>query len=397
MNVGVIGYGYWGPKLVRNFSEIEDCRLSYVADRSTEALARVHAHYPTVRTTTYLEDLLASDVDAVVVATPIRTHYTVAEAALLAGKHVMVEKPLTASVSEAEALVQLADRAGLTLMVGHTFQYNAAINALREIVASGELGEVFYVDAARLNLGLFQKDINVLWDLAPHDISILSHVLQHDPIAVSARGSWSITPGVEDVAYVELRFPGDLLAHLHLSWLDPCKVRRVTLVGSKKMVVCDDVQDVEKIRIYDKGVERRHETDQFREFPLTYRYGGIAIPHVPVHEPLRRQCEHFLECARSNTRPLSDGRSGLNVVRVLESAEFSLRNGGVRVSIQPDAGRAMSVTQGTLGEPMGDVARDLITAQYALVGAGAPGAGAPGAGAGAAATQLEIERRRNGH
>jgi hypothetical protein len=195
---------------------------------------------------------------------------------------------------------------------------------------------VYYVDAARLNLGLFQTDINVLWDLAPHDVSILLYVLQQDPIAVSARGSSSITPGVEDVAYVELRFQNGLLAHLHLSWLDPCKVRRVTIVGSKKMVVCDDVHDVEKIRIYDKGVDRRYETDQFEDFHLTYRYGGVSIPPVPFEEPLRVQCQHFLECARTGARPQSDGRVGVRVVRVIEQAEHSLKNGGSRVPVALD-------------------------------------------------------------
>jgi predicted dehydrogenase len=339
MKVGVIGYGYWGPKLVRNLAEMAECEMAWVADRSIAALERVRAQYPGVRTTTEVEDLLASDVDAVVVATPLRTHHAKARAAQLAGKHVKVEKPLTASAVEAADLVSLAERLGKTLMAGHTFVYNGAIRALREIVASGEIGEVYYVDAARLNLGLFQTDINVIWDLAPHDVSILLHVLQREPIAVSARGSASITPGVEDVAYVELRFPGDLLAHLHLSWLDPCKVRRVTIIGSKKMVVCDDVQDVEKIRVYDKGVDRRYETDQFRDFHLTYRYGGITIPHVGFREPLRVQCEHFIECARTGARPHTDGRAGMRVVEVLEHAERSLRNGGARQAI-PAAGSA---------------------------------------------------------
>jgi predicted dehydrogenase len=330
MKVGVVGYGYWGPKLVRNFQEISDSEMSWVVDRDPEMLSRVRTQYPAVRTTPDVGELLASDVEGVVIATPIRTHYALAKQALLAGKHVMVEKPLTASSAEASDLAHLADSLGLTLMVGHTFEYNAGIRALREIVASGEIGDVYYVDAARLNLGLFQKDINVIWDLAPHDISILLYVLQQDPLTVSARGSWSITPGIEDVAYVELRFPNDLMAHLHLSWLDPCKVRRVTVVGSKKMVVCDDVQDAEKIRIYDKGVDRRHETDQFRDFHLSYRYGGITIPHVPSQEPLRVQCEHFLQCIRTGQRPQSDGHAGQKVVRILEQADQSLRNGGMR-------------------------------------------------------------------
>lgn len=336
IKVGIIGYGYWGPKLVRNFAELPECTLGWVVDRDATRLERVRAQYPGVRTAQEVDELLRSDVDAVVVATPIRTHHPLAKAALLAGKHVMVEKPLAASSVEAEELVELAERQGLRLMVGHTFEYNPAIRALREIVASGELGEIYYVDMARLNLGLFQRDINVLWDLAPHDLSILLYVLQRDPIAVSARGSANVTPGVHDVAYVELRFPDNVLAHVHLSWLDPCKVRRVTIVGSRKMVVCNDVAEVEKIRIYDKGVERPFETDRFSEFHLQYRYGGVTIPYIPFAEPLRAQCQHFLSCVRTGTRPQSDGYVGWKVVRILEQADRSLQNGGLREALVPD-------------------------------------------------------------
>lgn len=333
VKVGVLGFGYWGPKLVRNLTEMPEADLACVVDRDAARLARVQQDYPAVGITDDYQELLSSDVEAVIIATPIRTHYQLAQAALLAGKHVMVEKPLTADSAEAAELVRLAEERGLTLMVGHTFEYNSAIRALRDIVASGELGELYYVDAARLNLGLFQPDINVVWDLAPHDISILLYVLGLDPIAVSARGSASVRPGVHDVAYVEMRFPGNVLAHLHLSWLDPCKVRRVTIVGSKKMVVCNDLSDSEKIRIYDKGVDRPYETDQFADFHLTYRYGGVNIPYVPFKEPLRAQCEHFVGCIRTGERPQSDGRVGLKVVQILEQADKSLQNGGVREPI----------------------------------------------------------------
>jgi predicted dehydrogenase len=342
LTVGVIGFGYWGPKLVRNFYEIPDVTLGWVVDKDTERLSKVTANYPGVRTTTSVDELLQSTVDAVVIATPIRTHYPLAKAALLAGKHVLVEKPLTASSIEAEELAQLAEERGLSLMVGHTFEYNAAIQQLREIVRSGELGDIYYVDAARLNLGLFQPDINVLWDLAPHDLSILLYVLGRDPIEVSARGSASVRPGIHDVAYIEVRFPDNVLAHLHLSWLDPCKVRRVTIVGSKKMVVCNDLSDSEKIRIYDKGVDCHYETDQFDDFHLQYRYGGVNIPFVPVQEPLRVQCEHFLSCIRTGERPQSDGRVGAKVVRILEQADKSLLNGGGRESLGLDFSAALA-------------------------------------------------------
>lgn len=330
LKVGVVGFGYWGPKLVRNFSEMSNARLDWVVDLDEAKLAKVRRDYPSIHVTTSVEEMLASDVEAVVIATPIRTHYKLAKQSLLAGKHVMVEKPLTDKTEHAQELVALADRLGLVLMVGHTFIYNAAIQVLRDIIASGELGEIYYVDSARLNLGLFQPDINVLWDLAPHDVSILRYILGTEPISVSAHGSAHVRPGVHDVVYMEFAFPHNILAHVHLSWLDPCKVRRVTVVGSKKMVVCNDVADVEKIRIYDKGVDRTYVTDKFSEFHLEYRYGGVHIPYVPFREPLAVQCEHFVECIQHGTNPLTDGRAGLQVVRILELADSSLHEGGVR-------------------------------------------------------------------
>jgi predicted dehydrogenase len=330
VKVGLVGFGYWGPKLARNYSETPGANLAWIVDRDPNRLVKAAADYPGVRLTSDISEMLDSDVDAVVIATPIRTHYTLAKQALLAGKHVLVEKPLTSSSLEAAELSRLAETHRRALMVGHTFQYNDAIRALRDIVASGEIGDVFYVDAARLNLGLFQPDINVLWDLAPHDLSILLYVLGLDPIEVSARGSANVRPGVHDIAYVELRFPNNVLAHLHLSWLDPCKVRRVTIVGSKKMVVCNDLSDTEKIRIYDKGVNRPFDTDQFAEFHLQYRYGGVSIPWVPFREPLRVECEHFIHCIRNGERPQSDGWVGTKIVRILEQADKSLQNGGAR-------------------------------------------------------------------
>jgi len=337
IQIGVVGFGYWGPKLVRNLSEMTDANLTWVAEMNPVRRQRVDSQYPALQTTSDYEEMLRSDVDAVVVATPIWTHYRLAKAALLAGKHVMVEKPLTSNTAEAEELTELAERRGLTLMVGHTFIYNGAVRALREIVNSGEIGDVYYVDAARLNLGLFQTKTNVLWDLAPHDLSILLHVLGRDPVSVSARGSSSVTPGIHDVAYMEIRFAENLLAHVHLSWLDPCKVRRVTIVGSKKMVVYNDLHEVEKIKIYDKGVDRPYETDRFSDFHLTYRYGGMSVPYIPVEEPLRCQCEHFVHCIRTGDRPESDGRIGTKVVRILEEADKSLHNGGAREPLSYNA------------------------------------------------------------
>lgn len=337
VKVGVVGFGYWGPKLVRNFSEIAEADMAWVVDRDEGRLNKARSQYPNLIVATDYDQMLASDVEAVVIATPIRTHYALARAALLAGKHVLVEKPITASSREAQELIRLAEARGLTLMVGHTFLYNNAVRLLREIVASGELGEVCYVDTARLNLGLFQRDINVVWDLAPHDVSILLYVLQQEPVFVSARGKCTVLPNIHDVAYIEFRFPNDLLAHSHLSWLDPCKVRRVTIVGSKKMVVYNDLQDAEKIRIYDKGVQQPYETDRFNDFHLTYRYGSVTIPHIPMQEPLNAQCRHFLECIQTGQRPMTDGESGLAVVRILEAIDRSLTHGTTERVIQPQA------------------------------------------------------------
>jgi len=342
VKLGVVGYGYWGPKLVRNLNDIPSAALGWVVDRDPERLERVGTNYPALRTTTDYEEMLRSDVEAVVIATPIRSHFALARAALLAGKHVLVEKPLTASSSEAHMLTEIAESRELTLMVGHTFEYNAAIRRLRDVVVSGDLGDILYVDSARLNLGRFQADINVLWDLAPHDLSILLYVLGLDPIEVSARGSASVRRGIHDVAYLDVRFPGNILAHMHFSWLDPCKVRRITIVGSKQMVVCNDLSETEKIRIYDKGVEQPYETDQFSDFHLQYRYGGVNIPHVPFREPLRVQCEHFLDCVRSGERPQSDGRVGTKVVHIVEQADKSLQNGGDREPFALQFAPAMS-------------------------------------------------------
>lgn len=345
VNVGVVGFGYWGPKIVRNCAEMPEVSLRCVADKNVERLRRVRLDYPGVVVTADFNEMLSSDIDAVVVATPIRTHYTLAKTALLAGKHVLVEKPLTANSYEAEELAQLADERGLTLMVGHTFEYNAAVRALRDIVMSGELGDIYYVDGARLNLGLFQPDINVLWDLAPHDLSILLYVLGLEPIEVSARGRANVRPGIHDVAYLDVRFPGDILAHFHLSWLDPCKIRRVTIVGSKKMVVFDDISETEKVRIYDKGVIQTYSTDQFQEFHLQYHYGTVTIPYVPFREPLRVQCEHFVECIRTSSLPQSNGWVGAKVVRILEQADKSLQNGGGYELVAPEAIGAAEAAQ----------------------------------------------------
>jgi predicted dehydrogenase len=332
VRVGVIGYGYWGPQLVRNFQDLPDATVTGVAEPRADRLSHVQQRYPAVGLFSDYRGLLESDVEAVVVATPIQTHYAIARDTILAGKHVLVEKPLTASLDDAVRLNALAETAGVTLMTGHTFLYNPAVRALREIVQSGELGRVHYVDTARLSLGLFQRQVNVIWDLAPHDLSILSYVLGRKPVAVSARGSSCVQPSVHDVAYVEVQYEGGISAQIHVSWLDPAKVRRITVVGDRKMAVYNDVALTEKIRIYDKGVEPPP-TDTFGEFQLSYRNGQITIPFIPWQEPLKIECEHFVSCVRTGEHPITDGHQGLAVVAVLEAANRSLHGNGTRVPV----------------------------------------------------------------
>jgi predicted dehydrogenase len=326
IGIGIIGAGYWGPKHIRNFNELPGCRATMVSDLDPGRLSAVQSQYPGIRTTTDFRQLINSpDVDAVVVVTPVSTHARLAGEALKAGKHVMVEKPLAATTAEAEHLIALAKEHNRVLMVGHTFLYNPAVHALKELIEDGVLGDIFYVDAQRLNLGLFQRDINVMWDLAPHDISILLHILGSEPLAVGATGHAYVQPGIEDVAYMQLGFNSNVRAAIHVSWLDPNKVRQITVVGSKKMAVYDDVATLDKIRVFDKGVDLPPPTTSFGEFQLSYRYGEIRIPHVASTEPLRLECQHFLDCIRRGTTPLSDGAQGLAVVRVLETAQMALK------------------------------------------------------------------------
>jgi predicted dehydrogenase len=335
LTVGVIGCGYWGPKLARNFHELPDSRLAWVCDLAQDRLDHLATLYPEVRATREYRDLLDSDVGAVAIATPVPTHHRLALEALRAGKHILVEKPLTASVREAEEIVAGGERHGRVVMVGHTFEYNPAVEAVKEIIASGELGEIYYINGTRVNLGLFQPDINVMWDLAPHDVSILRFVLGADPEAVSAHGGTYVQcrKGVHDVAYLTLYFPNNVLADVRVSWLDPCKIRRYTIVGSDKMLVYDDIEPENKILVYDKGVEAPPYSDTEQEFHLSYHYGEVVPYPVSWVEPLRVECQHFLDCVRQGTQPRSCGQVGLKVVKVLETAQRSLLNSGTREEI----------------------------------------------------------------
>jgi len=325
IKVGVVGFGYWGPNLVRNFVDLPDTEVVAVADLRPERLKVIHSTYPAIQTTQNYSDLKDMNLDAIVIATPPKTHYPIAKEFLDHGVSVLVEKPMTLHSQDCQELCELAEKKNLTLMVGHTFEFNGAVLALKQVINSGEIGKIYYIDTARLNLGLYQNGLNVLWDLAPHDISILTYLLESDPISISAKGSSFISNGIEDVVYLTMRFPNDILAHVHVSWLDPCKVRRVTVVGSKKMVVYNDIEASEKLKIYDKGVEPMAYTNSFSEFIYNYRYGDITIPNIRFSEPLRVECQHFVNCVANHEKPRSCGEDGMRGVRILEAAQKSLR------------------------------------------------------------------------
>ena len=324
IRIGVVGYGYWGPNLTRNFFELPSSQLVAIADAKKAQLERAKEKYPHLVFTTDYKELFTMGLHAVVISTPPKTHFEIAKDCLLHGLHVLVEKPITLNSRDAEELIQLADDRGLTLMVGHTFEYNSAVQALKEYIESKELGDLYYIDTARLNLGLFQRDSNVIWDLAPHDISILLYLLGMEPLSVSAQGMPCVIPGVYDVVYLSLIFPKNLTAYVHVSWLDPCKVRRLTIVGSRKMAVYNDLGSEGKIKIYDKGIDPPDYTNGYGEFQYNYRTGDITVPYVRFIEPLREECQHFLDCIENQTEPRSSGRAGLRVVKILEAAQRSL-------------------------------------------------------------------------
>jgi len=336
LRIGVIGCGYWGPNLIRNFSHLKDTRVVVCSDLDEGRLAHMRALYPGVETTTDYRQLIARpDVDAVVVATPPETHCGLTVEALQGGKHVFVEKPLAITPAEGASMVAEAQRRDRVLMVGHTFVYTAAVNKIKEVIDSGELGDILYISTTRVNLGIFQENINVLWDLAPHDVSILNYVLGGMPESVSTQAGSYIRPAVEDVAFLTLRYPNRVMAHVHVSWLNPNKIRSTTVVGSRKMLVYDDVSALEKIRIYDKGVTVTPHYDTFGEFHLSYRYGDILIPKLDDAEPLKVACQHFANCVGNRETPRSSGAHGLEVVRVLDAAMTSLREGGRLIDIEP--------------------------------------------------------------
>ncbi len=330
IGVAVIGCGYWGPNLIRNFSALEDADLVAICDRDPERMEGIRRRYPSVRCFTAADALLRDGgIDAVAIATPVETHFPLASAALEAGKHVLVEKPLTHRVDQAEALVASADARGLTLQVDHTFVYSAAVRKLRSIVESGEIGDLLYIDSVRINLGLFQTDVNVLWDLAAHDVSIMTYLLDRKPLWVSAVGSAHYGK-LECQAYVTIQF-SDALAHLHVNWLAPVKLRSTLIGGSKRMIVYDDLEPSDKIRIYEKGVTLNGDPLSRDQALVDYRVGDMHAPYIEKTEPLESSCRNFVESIEAGSRPIADGRAGLEVVRILAAAQESLNKSGERI------------------------------------------------------------------
>jgi len=320
VTVALVGYGYWGPNLLRNYMELRSAEVKWVCDRDPEKLAKAKTRYPAVLVTEAYADVLGDpDVDAILIATPITSHFSLAMAALRANKHVFVEKPITASAVEAEALIAEAEARRLTLMVGHTFEFSSPVVTIKNLITSGELGDIYYISSTRINLGLHQPDVSVIWDLAPHDFSIMFDWLGEEPDYVSALGRGCVG-NVPDVAFLTMRFPSGAVAEMLLSWLSPMKLRRTIVVGSKKMVVYDDTESVEKVKIFDDSATMT-EPGSFGEFQLSYRTGDIVSPRLEAREPLSVEAEHFIHCVRTGARPKTDGASGLRVVRALEQAE----------------------------------------------------------------------------
>jgi predicted dehydrogenase len=327
VRVAAIGCGYWGPNVIRNLDGLPDVEVSWICDADLSRAQAVGARYPWARQTASTDEVFKdASVDAVYIATPVSTHHALVEQALCAGKHVLVEKPLATTVEQAEDLARLAAARRLTLMVGHTFIFSPPVRKVKQLIEDGQVGPIYYVETTRVNLGLFQKDASVLWDLGPHDLSILMYWLGEVPSYVSARGRSYRGEALEDVAFLTLEFPSQILAQIQISWLAPSKLRRTSVVGRQRMIVYDDLEPVEKVKVYDRGVDRQPAS--FGEFQLTYRSGDILIPRLDTTEPLALECQHFVDCIRTGQEPDASPRSGVDVVRVIQAAERSMRHRG---------------------------------------------------------------------
>ena len=336
LGLGVIGCGYWGPNVVRNFSATEGVRVAAIADLNPERLDAMRGRVPGARSTTRMEELIEDPaIEAVAITTPVSTHHELARAALEAGKHVLLAKPLTANLAEAEDLIALADERGLVLMVDHTFVYTGAVRKIKALLDEGALGDLLYFDSVRINLGLFQHDVNVIWDLAAHDFAILTYLLDGAvPQTVSATGASHSNSGLEDVAYVTLQYDNDFIAHFHLNWLSPVKIRQTLIGGAQRMVVWNDLDPDEKIKVYDKGIDQQPDTqEQAYKALVSYRIGDAWIPQVERHEALALEATHFVDCVRGRATPSTPGEAGREVVRLLEATTASLREGGRAVEL----------------------------------------------------------------
>jgi predicted dehydrogenase len=336
IKIGVIGYGYWGPNLVRNLFEVADTEVVAVSDMREDRLRQVTSRYPSVEVSTDYRTLLDNpEIDAIAIATPVSTHYELALQALQSGKHVMVEKPMTSSTEQALRLIDEADRRGLTLLVDHTFVYTGAVRKIKEIVEAGKLGDIYYYDSTRVNLGLFQHDVDVLWDLAVHDLAIMNYILPTTPCAVAATGINHVSGGTENLAYLTMFFEDNTIAHVNVNWLSPVKIRRTLIGGSKQMIVYDDMEPSEKVKVYDKGITLTGGTDSLYKAMVGYRSGDMFAPQLDVSEALKIEIQHFADCIRTGAEPITGGRAGLQVVRLLESASRSMKHRGRLVELEP--------------------------------------------------------------
>jgi len=334
INIGVVGCGYWGPNLIRNFRSISGCHVKVACDADPKRMVHIKHLYPEIMTTTDFETLVKDEeIHGICIATPVWSHFELAKKSLEAGKHTFVEKPMASNTSQCKELMSIADRECLILMTGHTFIYSSPVRKIKEIISSGDIGKILYISSQRMNLGLFQTDINTAWDLAPHDISIILYILEMPVTSVNCQGKAHINVGIEDVTNMSLMFSNNEFATIQNSWLDPNKVRRMTFVGSRRMILYDDNEPLEKIKIYDKRVEVPPHYDTFAEFHYSYHYGDMYAPYIKQVEPLKVQCEHFLDCIRTGQEPLSSGSEGLHVVEVLEAASESLKRDGAKVKI----------------------------------------------------------------
>jgi len=339
INIGVVGYGYWGPNVARNFYMVPGAKLIAVCDVSEKRLALAQGHYPFIQAIRDPLDLIRStNVDAVAIVTPVFAHFEMAKEALLAGKHIFVEKPFTSTSAQAQELIDIAAKKGLKIMVDHTFLFTGAVKKIKHVIDSGELGRLLFYDSVRVNLGLFQHDINVIWDLAPHDLSIMAHVIDKKPVALAAHGTVHFKGGFEDIAYLSVEFEDTgFLAHFHVNWLSPVKIRKTLISGDKKMLVWDDLDADEKVKVYDRGVEIKGTDSNAKngayELLVSYRSGDVYIPKLESTEALKAEAQYFVECVEKGVEPFNNGQAGLQVVRLLEAADRSIKNGGKRIEL----------------------------------------------------------------